>query len=364
MHTQFRNKNVDGRSIIKYFGCCSFKPAQGAKQISPASKIKWVENWHHYWFYHTVPLVEERNDSKRIVKRYSLAAKMSKNAFDCKPEFPSSKGSRTCEKIYKIAAIMQSARDFYEEYIAARIWPLKKGWSFVRFHEKMVRGKSYIFPDNESFHPKKYSEDVQFVSAVETKAVEILGKFLKKEKDLMDKILGKDYKRLNRVFDIAQIKYGERPLPAYTRTVKPSIENVTKKKRADGQLSKKITKKKKVATPFGSEKLGGNDEEMGQETLRQLARDKEVRMISLVLNSSGLTPLMLTPLVDCFQNLEANVHCNVNLGEATLPSSPINVGEDILSSTVIGVQIPIAVATAEDVIIDSQEEGEVAILAS
>jgi hypothetical protein len=45
----------------------------------------------------------------------------------------------------------------------------------------------------------------------------------------MDKILGKDYKRLNRIFDIAQIKYGERPLPAYTRTLKPSIENVTKK---------------------------------------------------------------------------------------------------------------------------------------
>jgi hypothetical protein len=35
MHTQFRNKMVDG---IKYFGCCSFKPARGAKQISPASK--------------------------------------------------------------------------------------------------------------------------------------------------------------------------------------------------------------------------------------------------------------------------------------------------------------------------------------
>jgi hypothetical protein len=67
------------------------------------------------------------------------------------------------------------------------------------------------------------------VSAVETKAVEILGKFLKKEKDLMDKILEKDYKQLNRIFDIAQIKYGERPLPAYTRMLKPSIENVTKK---------------------------------------------------------------------------------------------------------------------------------------
>jgi hypothetical protein len=110
----------------------------------------------------------------------------------------------------------------------------------------MVRGKSYIFPDNESFRPKKYSEDAQFVSAVEIKAVEILGKFLTKEKDLMDKILGKDYKQLNRVFDIAQIKYGERPLPAYTRTSKPSIENVTKKKRAGGQLTKKTSKRKRL----------------------------------------------------------------------------------------------------------------------
>jgi hypothetical protein len=80
---------------------------------------------------------------------------------------------------------------------------LKKVWSFVRFHEKEVRGKTYIFPDNKVFRPKKYTEDKEFVSAVEIKAVEILGKFLKKEKDLMDKILGSDYKRLNRVFDIA-----------------------------------------------------------------------------------------------------------------------------------------------------------------
>jgi hypothetical protein len=58
----------------------------------------------------------------------------------------------------------------------------------------MVQGKSYIFSDNESFRSKKYSEDVQFVSAIESKAVKILRKFLKKEKYSMDKILGKDYK--------------------------------------------------------------------------------------------------------------------------------------------------------------------------
>ena len=101
-----------------------------------------------------------------------------------------------------------------------------------------MKGKNYLFLDNEAFHPKKYSKDEDFVSVVEVKAVEILGKFLKKEKDLMDKILGKDYKRLNRIFEIAQIKYGDRAAPAYTRAAKPSIENVSKKKRAGGQLNK------------------------------------------------------------------------------------------------------------------------------
>jgi hypothetical protein len=56
---------------------------------------------------------------------------MHKNSFDYKPEFQSSRSSKSCEKFYKLAASMQSARDLCEEYIAARIWSLKKGWSFV-----------------------------------------------------------------------------------------------------------------------------------------------------------------------------------------------------------------------------------------
>ena len=134
--------------------------------------------------------------------------------------------------------------DLCEEYIAAQVWPLKKGWSFDRFNRKVVREKDYLYPNNEAFRPKKYTRDEDFVSATEVKAVEILGKFLKKEKDLMDKILGTDYKSLNRIFETAQIKYDERPPPAYTRATKPSIENVTKKKRAGVQLAKRTSKKK------------------------------------------------------------------------------------------------------------------------
>jgi hypothetical protein len=109
MHTQFWSKMVDGKSVIKYFGCCSFKQARGAKQIAPASKNKWVENWYRYWFYHKVPLVEEKNQANRVVKRYPLAARMHKSSFNCKPEFQSLRSSKSCEKFYKLAAIMQSA---------------------------------------------------------------------------------------------------------------------------------------------------------------------------------------------------------------------------------------------------------------
>ena len=50
-------------------------------------------------------------------------------------------------------------------------------------------------------------------------------------------------------------------------------------------------------------KVAGDEVDLGfdvdsQEVLSQQAHDDEVRMISLVFNSSGLTPLMLTLLGD------------------------------------------------------------------
>jgi hypothetical protein len=242
---------------------------------------------------------------------------MHKNSFDCKPEFQNSRSSKSCEKFYKLAASMQSARDFCEEYIAVRIWPLKKGWSFVQFHEKVVRGKTYIFLDNEVFRPKKYTKDKEFISTIEIKAVEILEKFLKKEKDLMDKILSSDYKRLNRVFDIAQIEYVERSAPTYARSVKPNIENVTRKKRGGAPLTKRVSKKKAKTAGFSDSDLSEN---FVDEALKKMSCDDEVRMFSLVFDSSGLTPPMLTPLDDYFQNLMASIS-HGGVVEAILTSS-------------------------------------------
>jgi hypothetical protein len=52
------------------------------------------------------------------------------------------------------------------------------------------------------------------------------------------------------------------------------------------------------------------------------------------------------------------------LGEATLSASQVNVDEDTFSSPVITVHSPVATATAATATIESQEEGEVATLAS
>jgi hypothetical protein len=146
----------------------------------------------------------------------------------------------------------------------------------------------------------------------------------------MDKILGSDYKRLNRVFDIAQIEYGERPAPAYARSAKPSVDNVTRKKRAGPPLTKKVSKKKaKTADFFDSE----CSESFVDEALKKMSCDDEVRMFSLVFDSSGLTPPMLTPFDNYFQNLMANIS-HGGVAEAILTSSQQNVGKDIVSNLV------------------------------
>ena len=54
-------------------------------------------------------------------------------------------------------------------------------------------------------------------------------------------------------------------------------------------------------------------------------------MLSLVFNSSGLTPPMLTSLGDYFQNLGANLHSGEDVGEASLSLPPKNVGSCFFS---------------------------------
>ncbi|XP_066314355.1 uncharacterized protein [Miscanthus floridulus] len=178
----------------------------------------------------------------------------------------------------------------------------------------------------------------------------------------MDKILGKDYKCLNMVFEIAQITYNERSPPTYSRTAKPCIENVTKKKRAGDQLTKKTSKKKKVSASFDSEKVVEDEVYLGvdvdsQELYSQQAREDEVRMISLVFNSSGLTLPMLTSLGDYFQNLAFDE--NVSGGNLSLPQK--NVGKDTLPSSppIVNAAATVAIATAEVKI----EEGEILVKA-
>ena len=63
-------------------------------------------------------MVEENDESKKIVKHYTLAAKMGRNVFYCKPDFPRTKNSKICEKVYMLTANLQSAHDLCEEYIA------------------------------------------------------------------------------------------------------------------------------------------------------------------------------------------------------------------------------------------------------
>ena len=92
-------------------------------------------------------------------------------------------------------------------------------------------------------------------------------------------------------------------------------------------------------------------------------------MISLVFSSSGLIPLMLTPLGDYFQNLGATLHVGENVGEASLTSPRKNIGKDTLPSSPVNPALsPIldtgATADATATIDVQMEEGEIVTMAS
>ena len=70
-------------------------------------------------------------------------------------------------------------------------------------------------------------------------------------------------------------------------------------------LLRGLVRKKKVSASFDSKRIAEGEVDLGtnvdsQEVLSQQACDDEVRMISLVFNSSGLTLPMLPPLGDYF----------------------------------------------------------------
>jgi hypothetical protein len=62
-------------------------------------------------------------------------------------------------------------------------------------------GMPAVFMRIDSARPRRYISHLEFVEAVEA---EILGKF-SKERNLLIEIFGVDYKRLNRVFEVAKI---------------------------------------------------------------------------------------------------------------------------------------------------------------
>lgn len=149
-------------------------------------------------------MVEEKNRSGEMVKRYPLVAKMGKSAFECKPTFEDTGVSKTVEKAYKLGASLQCGRDLVEEYVAPRIWPLRRGWAPLHYHVKKIKSKQYKYLDFEVVWPRQFKSDEEYVAAVEPKACEIVGKFITKEKNLIIEILGIDYSQFNLVFDIGK----------------------------------------------------------------------------------------------------------------------------------------------------------------
>jgi hypothetical protein len=126
---------------------------------------------------------------------------------------------------FRVVAKQISTRDLVQEYLANRVSPTLSEWSMPKLKETKKKNELVRLPYRFKFE-KQFKEPCQeWLEMIETMCNEILGKYTKKEDQLMTAAFGtRPKRRLNRVMDALNFEY-----PDYERLSKGA--EGTKRKR-------------------------------------------------------------------------------------------------------------------------------------
>jgi len=174
-------------------------------------KNKWEDNWEQYWFYAKIgfPSAESSGEIS-----YPLAAKIEEFKHVTKADFCRTEpGYKECYSAFASAARVVSGRDLIEEYLAAMVWPLTRGWLPGSFSKVRVAGlKDRLpFPVFGLKKPEDFSDDM-IIEEIEQEAIAIASPYLMKERDSFEAICLEKI-RVNRSFLKMGVVYGPREAP-------------------------------------------------------------------------------------------------------------------------------------------------------
>ncbi|TVU03794.1 hypothetical protein EJB05_50641, partial [Eragrostis curvula] len=224
-----QNKKVPFNNDIFHsqYGLCTFQPRYFGRRsrvkkvaLIPAQKNRWGE-WMDYWFYAEVP--SEVNEDGADC--FPLASQLVTMEPIFSPDYESTSTFQLCCKAFRSCCKVISGCTAVEEFIAAGIWPVGKGWKADGFDERRVGGSKfqYLCPRFNGLKKPEELRPKQFVEMVEDVAHLLRDSFTAVEAhDVEVGLLPKC--RVNRSFDSLKITYPDHEVPMGRRRLKKGEE--------------------------------------------------------------------------------------------------------------------------------------------
>jgi len=211
-------------------------------ELSYCQKNQWEDDWEQYWFYAKISFPSAESSGE---VSYPLAAKIEEFKHVTKADFRrTAPGYKECYSAFASAARVVSGRDLIEEYLAAKVWPLTRGWLPGSFSKVRVAGLKYRLPF-PIFGLKKLEDvsDDMIVEEIEQEAVAIAGPYLTKERDSFEAVCLEKI-RVNRSFLKMGVVYGPREAPRERK--RGASVSVPSAKVTEGPAAKKAKKAEAV----------------------------------------------------------------------------------------------------------------------
>jgi hypothetical protein len=162
------------------FGCYNFVPCYDARYLVPTFQKKWWGSWMKQWFYVKNDL-SEREDVRGIIQcpiwsRFGIR----------RPSIAIGNEVHVCLMAFNTVCTYISTRDFIQEHIAYKVWPLVNDWEMSK---ETTAGSSqgglvylrYTFRCRSQFN----EPNDDWLDAIEATSDELLGASTKVEDEAM-----------------------------------------------------------------------------------------------------------------------------------------------------------------------------------
>jgi hypothetical protein len=237
---------------IAQFGSCTFTPksrktSMEVVELVPCARNKWG-NWWDFWFYVLEGAVEDHPGL--------LVAVMCSHHYVAYPQFEVAEDDED-EGALCCAARMSSGHDLVEEFVGYGVWPLAHGWALGEVCPREMPSRGGQLVRSPAFALDLRGRDpAAFMREAEDGAARIMGRYVPKTEGLRSWDIRGSNDRLNRVFDLNRLPYGDYPgVDAADRRGKKPMGGTEE---GPSQEAAPATKKRKLGTIVGGMGVSDN----------------------------------------------------------------------------------------------------------